>query len=139
MRKTEPYRQHHEDIRALAGRIEAMLDVAAITADSAPIAAVVRELFGKFSVHLALEDNSLYPRYTVHGDLALADTARRFQVEMGGLGERFDAYKRSWPGPLAIARDPAAFVRDSRAVLDLLKARVTREESQLYDLIDRAA
>lgn len=139
MRKTEPYRQHHEEIRALVSRIEAMLDAAAIAADASPIAAVVRELFGKFSVHLALEDNSLYPRYTVHGDLAVADTARRFQIEMGGLGERFDTYKRTWPGPMAIARDPAAFVRDSHMVLDLLKARVTREENQLYDLIDRAA
>lgn len=138
MRKTDAYRKHHEDIRALAGRIETMLDAAAIATDPAPIAATLRDLFGKFSVHLALEDNSLYPRYTVHADLAVADAARRFQVEMGGLGERFDAYKRSWPGPMAIARDPAAFVRDSRVVLDLLKARVAREENQLYDLIDRA-
>jgi hypothetical protein len=139
MRKTEAYRKHHEEIRALASRIESMLDAAAIQADPAQIAAVLRDLFGKFSVHLALEDNSLYPRYTVHADLAVADAARRFQVEMGGLGENFDTYKRNWPGPMAIARDPAAFVRDSRAMLGLLKTRVAREEDQLYDLIDRAA
>lgn len=139
MRKTDPYRKHHHEIRELAARIQAMLDERAIGADPAAVAAVVRELFGKFSVHLALEDNSLYPRYTIHPNLALADTARRFQNEMGGLGERFDAYKRAWPGPLAIAKDVAAFVRDSRTMLELLSARVAREESQLYDLIDSAA
>lgn len=139
MRKTEAYRKHHDELRALAARIEAMLDTAAITADPAPVANVVRELFGKFSIHLALEDNSLYPRYTAHADLRVADTARRFQTEMGDLGERFDAYKRAWPGPLAIAKDCAGFVRDSRAILELLHARVAREEALLYELIDHAA
>lgn len=139
MRKTDAYRKHHEEIRVLAARIESMLNEPAIRADPGPVAAVVRELFGKFSVHLALEDNSLYPRYTVHPTLAVADAARRFQIEMGGLGERFDLYKRAWPGPLAIAKDVATFVRDSRAILELLAARVAREETQLYDLIDNAS
>ncbi len=138
MRRTETYRQHHEELRAIATRIEALLDAGAVAADSRPIAAVVRELFGKFAVHLAIEDNSLYPRYRGHADARLRDTAARFQTEMGGLGERFDAYRRAWPGPLAIARDPAAFVAETARVLAALKERVGREEAQLYELIDRA-
>lgn len=139
MRKTDAYRKHHDELKVLAARLGEMLHESTIQTDAAPVAAVVRDLFGKFSVHLALEDNSLYPRYTVHADLAVADTARRFQAEMGGLGQRFDAYKRAWPGPLAISKDVAAFVRDSRAILELLSARVAREEAQLYNLIDSAA
>jgi hypothetical protein len=136
MRKTETYRQHHEELRAIVARIEAFLDPAAVAADTNPVAAVVRELFGKFSVHLAIEDNSLYPRTQALGDTRLREVAQRFQAEMGNLSQRFDAYRKSWPGPLAISRDPSQFVRETRDVLDALKARVAREETHLYDLID---
>lgn len=138
MRKTETYRQHHQELRAIAARIEVQLDVDAITADPNGIAAVVRELFGKFSVHLAIEDNSLYPRAKALDDARLREVASRFETEMGGLNQRFDAYRKSWPGPLAIARNPALFARETKAILEALKERVGREESQLYDLIDAA-
>lgn len=138
MRKTETYRQHHQDLRAIAARIEALLDAAAIAADPNAVAGVVRELFGKFSVHLAIEDNSLYPRTKAHADPRLREVASRFETEMGDLSQRFDAYRKSWPGPLAIARDPALFALETRKVLEALKERVGREETQLYDLIDAA-
>lgn len=138
MRKTETYRQHHQELRAIAARIEALLDADAIAADPSGIAAVVRELFGKFSVHLAIEDNSLYPRAKALADARLREVASRFETEMGGLSRRFDGYRQSWPGPLAIARDPALFASETRTVLEALKERVGREESQLYDLIDAA-
>ncbi|HTH18348.1 MAG TPA: hemerythrin domain-containing protein, partial [Magnetospirillum sp.] len=96
MRKTETYRQHHEELRAIVARIEAFLDPAAVAADTNPVAAVVRELFGKFSVHLAIEDNSLYPRTQALGDTRLREVAQRFQAEMGNLSQRFDAYRKSW-------------------------------------------
>ena len=139
MRKTETYRTHHEELRGIVARIEVMLDPASVTNAPDAVAGVVRELFGKFSVHLAIEDNSLYPRAKAHADARLRDTAARFETEMGGLSQRFDAYRKSWPGPLAIGRDPARFVAETREVLDALKARVAREETQLYDLIDAAA
>lgn len=138
MRKTETYRQHHQELRAIATRIDALLDVDSIATDPNGIAAVVRELFGKFSVHLAIEDNSLYPRAKALTDTRLHEVASRFETEMGGLRDSFDAYRKSWPGPLAIARDPAGFAAETRAVLTALRERVGREESQLYDLIDAA-
>jgi len=139
MRPTDTYRKHHQELRAIADRIQQVLDVAAITRDPATAAQAVRELFGKFSVHLALEDNSLYPRCLRDDDSRLRQVALRFQSEMGDLGTRFDSYKKSWPGPLAIARDPAAFVADTFVVLDLLRARVRREEDEFYDIVDRVA
>ncbi|MGE5475909.1 MAG: hemerythrin domain-containing protein [Bacteroidales bacterium] len=138
MRKTETYRQHHQELRAITARIEVLLDAQSIAAEPDKVAGVVRELFGKFSVHLAIEDNSLYPRAKGLADARLREVASRFEAEMGGLSERFDAYRRAWPGPLAIARDPARFASETRAVLGALKERVAREESQLYDLIDAA-
>lgn len=139
MRPTDTYRKHHQELRAIADRIEAVLDAAAIARDPTAAALAVRELFGKFSIHLALEDNSLYPRCLRHDDESLRRVAQRFQTEMGDLGQRFDTYKRSWPGPLAITRDPVRFVADTVTMLQQLKARVGREESEFYDLVDKVA
>jgi hypothetical protein len=139
MSKTDTYRKHHDDLRAIVARLETHLDAAAIADNPANVATVVRELFGKFSVHLAIEDNTLYPSCLSHPDMRVRDTARRFQAEMGDLGQGFDSYKKAWPGPLAIARDPVGFVAASRDMLTRLKARVAREEAEFYTLIDQAA
>lgn len=137
--RSSHYREHHDQIRALVARIEARMDVAGIAADAAPVAAVVRELFGKFGMHLAIEDAALYPKLLGSDDPGLRGTARRFQGEMGGLKADFDAYRRRWRGPTAIARDPHAFVADTRAVLRALKLRIAREDAELYALYDGAA
>ncbi|KIL97983.1 hypothetical protein CCC_01044 [Paramagnetospirillum magnetotacticum MS-1] len=139
MRKTEHFRKHHDDLRRIVSRLEPMLDPKSVAADPASVSRVVLDLFGKFSIHLAIEDGTLYPKCAAHADPALRRTAAEFQSEMGSLSLRFDTYKKAWAGPLAIGRDPGGFVTATREILGLLKARVEREEGRLYDLFDKAA
>ncbi len=137
--RTSHYRDHHDQLRTLVRRIEAKLDVGTIAADAAPVAAVVRELFGKFGMHLALEDTALYPKLLGSAAPELRRAARRFQEEMGGLKADFDGYRRQWRGPTAIAADPKRFVAETRAVLDALKTRIAREDAELYAMYDGVA
>ncbi len=137
--RTSTFRHHHAEVRTLVTRIEALLDPAAITRDSTPVATIVRELFGKFGVHLSIEDDALYPRMAIHADPQVRQTAAQFQREMGDLRGRFDAYRARWPGPRAIAHDPAAFVAETRNILAALTRRISREDAELYDLYDRAS
>lgn len=137
--KTESYRKHHTEVRALAARIENLLDPVSINTDPEPVATVTRELFGKFGVHLAIEDAALYPRMISHGDPNLRRVAQAFQQEMGGLKVQFEDYKQRWPGPTAIAGNPREFVNDTRKVLAALQHRIGREDTELYDLYDRTA
>jgi len=130
--------EHHGEVRALAARIEGQLDPARITANPAGIAGDVVQLFGKFSVHLTIEDQALYPRLAQDGNAEVRRLATAFQSEMGGLKTRFDSYRKDWPGPMAIAKDPARFVQETREILTLLKTRIEREDSQLYPLAERA-
>jgi hypothetical protein len=139
MRKTDTFRKHHDDLRAIVDRLEPLLEAQSIARDPAAVSKVVLDLFGKFSIHLAIEDSTLYPKCAAHADAALRRTAAEFQAEMGGLKQTFDAYKKDWAGPLAIGRDPAGFVAATRHILGLLKARVAREERSLYELFDKAA
>ena len=137
--KTENFRHHHTEVRALSARIHHLLDADTVTTDPGPIASVVRELFGKFGVHLAIEDSTLYPRMLAHDDPRLQQAAQRFQREMGGLKTKFDAYRQRWPGSIAISRNPKAFIAETREILTALDTRIAREDRELYDLYDRAA
>ncbi|HVI50768.1 MAG TPA: hemerythrin domain-containing protein [Candidatus Sulfotelmatobacter sp.] len=137
--KTEIFRHHHTEVRDLTARIEQLLNLQAVTADPGPVATVVRELFGKFGVHLAIEDATLYPRMLNHADAQIRETARKFQAEMGGMKASFDDYRHRWPGPSVISRDPQGFIDQTRKILAALSRRISCEDSQLYDLYDQAA
>ncbi len=130
---------HHGDVLSLAAAVEGRLDPVSVAANPAPVAADLVRLFGKFSVHLAVEDKALYPRLARDGDATLRGLAARFQDEMGGLTQRFEAYRKRWPGPLAIAKDPPGFVAETKTILELLKNRISRENAQLYPLAERLA
>lgn len=137
--KTESFRHHHTEVRALTTRIEQLLVLEQVTADAGPVATVVRELFGKFGVHLAIEDATLYPRMLNHADVRVRDAAQKFQAEMGGMKSTFDAYRNRWPGPSVISRDPQGFISETQSILAALSRRISCEDSQLYDLYDQAA
>lgn len=137
--KTAAFRQHHSEIRGIVRELAGLLDSRAVAADPGPTARAMRALFGKLSVHLAIEDSALYPRLTQHPDDRLRRAAVRFQQEMGGLKAEFDVFRSRWPGPLAISQDPDRFVLESRALLLVLEQRIAREDVELYDLYDHAA
>jgi len=139
MRKTDNYRRHHEDIRLNISDIEEVLDIEKITVNPEDVAFIVRKLFGKLSTHFAIEDKVLYPKALNHENRTLSTTAKRFQDEMGGLGVTFDAYRKKWPGPLAIAKGPEEFVLETRKIITLLTHRLGREENELYELYDQVA
>lgn len=136
--KTEHFRHHHSEVRQLTARIETLLNPVSIEADAGAVATVVRELFGKFGIHLAIEDSTLYPRMISHGDPQLRLVAERFQREMGDLKTRFEDYRKRWPGPLAISRDHQGFIAETKNILTALARRIACEDSELYNLYDKA-
>ncbi|TAN59681.1 MAG: hemerythrin domain-containing protein, partial [Magnetospirillum sp.] len=121
---TVSFRRHHHQMRDMMGRIYDMLDVGRVERDPGAVATILRELFGKFSIHLALEDRLLYPKLRSWPVPHLQVIADRFEIEMGGMKAEFDSYRRSWPGPQAISRDPARFVAETVAVLGALEQRI---------------
>jgi iron-sulfur cluster repair protein YtfE (RIC family) len=86
--------------------------------------------------HLKLEDWALYPRLIDSGDKDISNTGRSFQKEMGGLAPAFLAYCEKWNAN-TIASDWAAYCCDTRAILDALINRLTRENRELLPLLER--
>ena len=94
-------------------------------------------LAGKLTVHLAMEDRSLYPRLAEVNVQNSRGIAQAFQKEMGGLAGAFSEYNQKWQVN-AIAADPAGFARDTHAVFAAIGRRIARENNELYPLADKA-
>ena len=66
----------------------------------------------------------------------MSETGTAFKDEMGGLAPAFIAYCDKWNAP-AIVADWAGYCSDTRAILDALLNRLTRENRELLPLIER--
>ena len=139
MRKTESYRRHHQELRELITDIQSLLSNGKVADNLEAISGVVRRLSAKFGTHLAIEDKAFYPKAIAAADSGLSALATRFQSEMGPISGQFDAYRKKWPGPLAISRDTEAFVNETIKIIEAFNYRLEREETELYALYDRVA
>jgi hemerythrin-like domain-containing protein len=87
------------------------------------------------AVHLAKEDKIIYPRLKQHPDAQIAELARRYESEMGGLSEQYQKYMTAWTGE-SIRNDREAFRAETRQILSVLARRVDKEEAELYPMYE---
>ncbi len=128
-------RQEHAELVEIVGRLKK-----AIAAPAAPAMVELfnlrRELASSLIAHLKAEDWALYPPLMASGDPQVAATAKAFSDEMGGLADAFGVYANRWDA-MSIERDWNAFCLESTDIIDALTYRITRENRELYPLIDR--
>jgi len=129
---TDKFRLQHNEILQVAKEMTEQLRG---EPDPAALRKLLSNLAGKLSFHLAMEDQSLYPRLLGASDPKVKSTAKQFMTEMGGLGGTFTAYNGKWQAS-AIRADPAGFAEETRAVFAALTQRITRENRELYPLAD---
>lgn len=95
-----------------------------------------RELLSTLLAHLKLEDWALYPRLIASPDAYISSTGQAFKDEMGGLAPAFVAYAGKWDAN-SIDRDWSSYCAETRAILDALMNRLTRENQELLPLLER--
>jgi hemerythrin-like domain-containing protein len=135
--RTEAFRRQHREILDVVRQVEAKLAVVATEQDpSHGIRAHINELAGKLNVHLAMEDNALYPRVLQHGSPALQKVAGQLQAEMGGIKQIFSAYLARWSEPQLVQTRSVEFIRETNELCEALKRRIAREDNELYALLD---
>ena len=133
------YRQQHRDLLDLAGRLGEGADHASLATAAGlhEVQAALAEMSGKLTVHLQMEDRSLYPALLRSRDPELRARAARYQAEMGTLRATADAFFRHWLRPSAIQQAPDAFSAELRPFLHALAARIASEDAELFPLSDQ--
>ncbi len=131
--QTQIYREQHEKLRKIAGEIPTV----ASQASEAVIRGQMVKFIGTLRAHLAMEDTYLYPVMLEHADPNIRSKAQSFKQEMGDLASVVDAFHHKWSRAGAITDDPNAFVQAWIGVRSALLNRMNREDSDLYELIDK--
>lgn len=131
----ESFKQHHKELLLVATEITRLLNTEALKKDSSAVRSQLSKLAGKLSVHLAMEDKSLYPLFLNHKNEMIKETVSRFMQEMGGIKDAFMEYNRKWTMAVSIQNDPEAFIRETKGIFAALAKRIDKEDKELYTLV----
>lgn len=132
MSRTRLFREQHRDLAAIGARLGRELG----QPHRAGVRSLVSELAGTLRVHLAMEDQRLYPKLVMSRDEAIAATARTIHGEVGELRDAAEAYFARWPSDRDIESRRADFDAETRAILEALGRRIALEDDELFPLLD---
>jgi hemerythrin-like domain-containing protein len=135
MAASDSYRKQHAELVEIVRTIEPLLDPARLAGAAVEARSLISKLLGKLSIHLAMEDQSLYPRLVQHADKSVRETAKRFATEMGGVKPAVESFGRKWT-EAELRANPTAFCEEAKKLFVVLADRIKRENTQLYPLLD---
>jgi hemerythrin-like domain-containing protein len=139
MARTDNLRKQHAEIMTLARQINALLSDNLDAAGAAEIRPLLSKLVGLITLHLAMEDKTLYPSLATHPDATARTLGKRYQEEMGSIGAVFGEYVNQWRTTAEMCADPARFTAESKAIFNALSKRIHHENTELYPLLDKLA
>jgi hypothetical protein len=134
-RTTETFRRQHDELARLVG---VLLELVARTPmPAAEVQRVLSRLAGVLRVHVAMEDEALYPRLLDHADPEVRTLARGFLDRFGSAYRDFLDFRARWAKVEQIAAAPAELAREVRTVAGALRERVGEENAVLYERVDQ--
>lgn len=98
---------------------------------------MLARLTGILRIHLALEDEILYPALRNSPDPQIAAIGQRYWDEMGGLADTFLDFIDRWKRADALLANQERFRSESAAVFKALEKRIEREHHEVYPLAER--
>lgn len=131
------YRKQHGEILVILKDIAALLDGGATAADAARFRGLLSSLSGILTIHLAMEDGSLYPALGHSKSPEVRTTAQRYASEMKGITGAFRALLERWPTVRSIRESPDSFAVEMKRVVDALTRRIGYEDRELYPLLEQ--
>lgn len=107
-----------------------------ISENATKIAALIIAMSSIIKLHLAVEDQLLYPALQRGENSALAKMGKRFQDEMTTIASTYMDFARKWNHASNVSRDPQGFRSDANKVLKILHDRMHRENNDFYPIIE---
>ncbi len=136
MSRTQSFRTQHQEIGDILKQVEAVLTPATVAAKGDEVRKTLVALTGKITIHLAMEDKSLYPTMVASANADAKKMAQDYMTEMGGLADAYKAYVGKWGNGQIISAQAETFCTETKGIIDALRKRIQREETQLYPLAD---
>lgn len=138
MRATENFRRQHRELSQDAMDLLSKLEPVRIGQHAESLRRDLSRFVGKLRVHAAMEQDALYPRLLADPEASIRDKARQLLAEVGELYEEVFRFSERWASPSSLRADPQRFQEETQELLRRLGARMVRENSELYPLVDAA-
>lgn len=100
------------------------------------IARLIVSMSAVIKVHLAAEDQALYPALETASDRQLSRLGRRFQAEMSSIAGAYNAFARHWNTAAQVCADPDGFRAQANQVLRTVFERMQRENRDFYPAVE---
>lgn len=136
MARTDNFRKQHVEILSIARDINQQLGPELSEQEAASIRRQLSKMHGIVGLHLAMEDQSLYPSMLRSTDAEARTLAQQYSDEMGDLALAFDAHMKTWASNTAVSNAAAAFTEQTKGIFNALSKRIHRENTQLYPVAD---
>jgi hemerythrin-like domain-containing protein len=131
------FHKQHAQILTVVREIGDLLDQGARPDGPARHRALLSTLSGTLSVHLAMEDGSLYPRLAQDKSPEVRAIAVKYETEMRGLARAFREHLGRWASATAIRENPVEFAADTKRIVEALTNRISFEDAELYPALER--
>jgi hemerythrin-like domain-containing protein len=137
MWRTNQLQTQHEACLALVRDIQRQSRLIADRASAVEITLLLARLTGILRIHLALEDEILYPALRNSSDPKTAEIGERYWREMGGLADTFLDFVDRWKRADTLLAEQARFRTEAADVFKALADRIDREHREVYPLAEQ--
>ena len=131
----DKFKHQHTDILRGIATLRALAH-AGVEGNATAIAQGIVAMSGTIKLHLAVEDQVLYPALQRGGNAELARMGRQYQSEMASIASAYDTFARRWNTADSVRRDAQGFREQSNVVLRKVYERMQREDHDFYPRIE---
>ena len=131
----DKFKHQHIDILSSIATLRALTH-AGVESNAIAIAKGIVAMSGTIKLHLAVEDQVLYPALQRGDNAELARLGRQYQNEMALIASAYDAFARHWNTADSVRRDPQGFRDQANVVLRKVYERMQREDHDFYPRIE---
>jgi len=127
--------KQHTRIKEEVNLLESEIKKGIADMNTSEVALHINYLAGQLKVHLLEEDEFLYPNLLRSADEEIKKMAREYLMEMGDLISKYTEFKSNYNIGNKINNNKEKFLIDVQIILKALKDRITKEDNELYHLI----
>lgn len=109
---------------------------AGISGNAAEISQRIVAMSSTIKLHLAVEDQVLYPALRNGSNDTMARMGQAFQHEMEAIAAAYMGFAARWNHAGKVATDPEGFRSDANTVLKVLHERMKKENTVFYPAIE---
>lgn len=129
------YTSKHAIIKQLLAAIERTIESGISEKNTIAVFTVLSKLASTVSLHLASEDEYLYPKLLGSPSAETRAVAEMYKDKMLGIAAAFQQFMKDFNSQTAILAGKDEFVRRFRTINTVLRERIEKEETELYPFL----